>query len=128
MLGMSSQAGDWVSFAFIIVGTILLYVWASRKLAAEDWQSARKVLIATMCVLLVFSALAVNLKFNEWLMAAGASYAPGNQALTPVPLWMMNLMLVAIAVLMLGPILANQRPSTKHHIECDQARQTQRAA
>jgi hypothetical protein len=57
---------------------------------------------------LLFAGIAVNLKFNEWLMAASDFYTNGEQIASPAPLWIMNLLLVAIGVLMLGPILVSK--------------------
>jgi hypothetical protein len=108
ILAMSSQAGDWVSFVVTMIATTILYIWASRKVVKEGSASARKILIITMCVTLLFAGIAVNLKFNEWLMAASDFYTNGEQIASPAPLWIMNLLLVAIGVLMLGPILVSK--------------------
>ena len=75
-------------------------------MTAHGAAAARRVTLPLMVALLMITGVAINLQFNDWL-AGVATFYPNGEAGTPprVSHWAMNLMLLAIAVMMLGPAL-----------------------
>ncbi len=106
---MAGQAGDWLSVVLICLVGEGLYLWSTRKILAQGASIARRVLLIVMAVVLLMTAVAVNLRFNDWLAALARLESNVQVTSAPhIPLWQMNVLLIIIGACMTGPILVTQ--------------------